>query len=237
MELLCPFNYTKALHKSVGNSLFYVGLPVRLMNNIPKILGSLGQGLQSHAFKTCKGHLCLKCPEALSSFSGLKQTNLRAWLWIWSLPGSHFWIWEPFPGLKDSSEPLYFLQITFENGVICSLCRVSPLILLQTARKSQVVPSALPRNHSWIKFIRYIFNFPFYHRWQFCWTLLHNQGLFQLPIMFSFLSSNPSLTASLEALQASLTPSSRPFRFSLTTFSGSCQYPSATCSPNQCHMF
>lgn len=73
MELLRPFNYTKALHKSIGNSLFCVGLPVRLMNNIPKIPESLGQGLQSQAFKTCKGHLHLKCPEALSSFSGLKQ--------------------------------------------------------------------------------------------------------------------------------------------------------------------
>lgn len=50
VELVGPLDYTKAPVSLLEIVFFYVGLPVRLMNDLPKILGSLGQGLQNIPF-------------------------------------------------------------------------------------------------------------------------------------------------------------------------------------------
>lgn len=53
VELVGPLDYTK-VPVSLLEIVFYVGLPVRLMNDLPKILGGLGQGLQNIPFKTLR---------------------------------------------------------------------------------------------------------------------------------------------------------------------------------------
>ena len=108
------------------------------MNDLPKILGSLGQGLQSYTFKTCRR------PFVSETFWGT-VIFLRSERKSWCPSLNLTFAWKLFLYMRTLSWlKRLFWAFMFSPNHICSLCKVSPLILLTKLEKSRWHPQHWP---------------------------------------------------------------------------------------------
>lgn len=202
--------------------------------NIPKILRNLGQGLQGFAFKTCRGpFVCPKCPVRHCQlsvvlnrkcycptldlvFAQKSSLNVRTLCWLkrllWALIFStnHIWKWSN----------LFFI-----------LC-LSSLILEKARWHPRRCPEILAGSSASLG------AFSIFHvtTGNSCANLYYIECLPASNNIFLSLII-PPWQSPWKLFRLLTTPLSRPFRFSLTISSSFCQHPSATCAPNQCHVF